>query len=89
MEGEEEDIYDDSDREREAQRIPRRNQDLQGPIDPKGHHQEDHYQEDPRMDELATHLEEQTLISQSGLALHLNSSEMDDSSSRPACRAIV
>ena len=34
---EEEDIYDVSDREREAQRVPRRNQDPQGPIDPKDH----------------------------------------------------
>jgi hypothetical protein len=60
----------------------RRNQEKSGPprtTDPKDHHQEDHHQEDPGMDELATHLEGQTLSSQSGLALHLNSSEMDDS----------
>jgi hypothetical protein len=74
IEEEEEDIYDVSDREREAQRGPRRNQDPQAPIDPRNHRQED-----PRMDELATHLEEQTLISQLGLAPHPNSSEIDDS----------
>ena len=53
-------MYDVSDREREAPRIPRRNQ-------------------GPGMDKLATHLEEQTLISQSSLAPRPNSSELDDS----------
>ena len=58
IEEEEEDMYDVSDREREAPRIPRRNQDPEGPMDPK-----DDCQEDPGMYKSATHLKEQTLVS--------------------------